>query len=162
MTNFYDATSNIGALAPKLLYEDGSIQHAGLYFRRELNTRMWNNEHYFKGLDRKLPAANITRVLPAVTGACMLIDLALYRELGGLRGTYVQGDYEDSDLCLRLTDNGYQNWYLPTVELYHLEGQSYPSHMRELTGAYNQWLHTKHWGATSSTHNGRGHDAPTQ
>ena len=29
---FYDATSGIGALGPKLLYEDDSLQHAGIYF----------------------------------------------------------------------------------------------------------------------------------
>ena len=145
MSSFYDATPEIGALAPKLLYEDDSIQHAGLYFRRLPDTGVWNNEHYYKGLHRNLPAANVARPAPAVTAACMMIDLALYRELGGLRGRYIQGDYEDSDLCLRLTEKGRQNWYLPAVELYHLEGQSYPSHMRLLTGAYNQWLHTFTW-----------------
>jgi GT2 family glycosyltransferase len=145
MMSFYDATPDIGALAPKLLYEDDSLQHAGMYFRRLVDTGLWSNEHYYKGLHRNLPAANVARPVPAVTAACMMIDLALYRELGGLRGRYIQGDYEDSDLCLRLTEKGRQNWYLPAVELYHLEGQSYPSQMRELTGAYNRWLHSWKW-----------------
>jgi GT2 family glycosyltransferase len=83
--------------------------------------------------------------VPAVTAACMMIDAGLYRELGGLRGKYIQGDYEDSDLCLRLFERGRRNWYLPSVELYHLEGQSYPSQTRELTGNYNRWLHTHTW-----------------
>jgi GT2 family glycosyltransferase len=60
---------------------------------------------------------------------------------------YVQGDYEDSDLCLRLDQNGYENWYFPQAVLYHLEGQSYPSAMRALNGQYNRWLHTHHWRA---------------
>ena len=30
---FHDATADIGALGPKLLYEDESIQHAGMYFQ---------------------------------------------------------------------------------------------------------------------------------
>ena len=34
MSAFYDATPDIGALGPKLLYEDDSIQHAGMYFYR--------------------------------------------------------------------------------------------------------------------------------
>ncbi|MGY1688886.1 glycosyltransferase family 2 protein [Geodermatophilus sp. SYSU D01105] len=146
MLNFYLSTPGIGVIAPKLLYEDDSIQHAGLYFRRLPDTGLWNNEHYFKGLHRTLPAANLPRPVPAVTAACMMIDLALYQEMGGLRGMYVQGDYEDSDLCLRLADVGRDSWYLPSVELYHLEGQSYPSEIRALTGAYNQWLHTHVWG----------------
>jgi hypothetical protein len=86
MTRFYDATPNIGALAPKLLYEDDSLQHAGLYFQPLVDAGLWNNEHYYKGLHRNLPAANVARRVPAVTAACMMIDSSLYRELGGLRG----------------------------------------------------------------------------
>jgi len=62
-----------------------------------------------------------------------------------LPGIYVHGDYEDSDLCLRLIEAGYENWYLPEVELYHLEGQSYLSSERWLTSRYNAWLHTQLW-----------------
>lgn len=139
---FHDATPRLGAVGPKLLYEDDSIQHAGLFFSRQDERSPWNNEHYFKGLPRSLPAANIARTVPAVTAAALLISRELYRKLGGLRGAYVQGDYEDSDLCLRLWEAGHEVWYCPEVELYHLEGQSYPSATRELTGRFNAWLHT--------------------
>ena len=145
MLKFYDSTPKIGALGPKLLYEDGSLQHAGMYFLRQTGACLWQNQHYFKGLHRSLPAANVSRPVPAVTGACLMIDRDLYRDLGGLRGSYVQGDFEDSDLCLRLIEAGYENWYLPDVELYHLEGQSYPGPLRELTFQYNSWLHTHLW-----------------
>jgi GT2 family glycosyltransferase len=83
--------------------------------------------------------------VPAVTAACLMINRDLYQEMGGLRGAYVQGDYEDSDLCLRLLEAGYENWYLPEVELYHLEGQSYLSSERRLASRYNAWLHTELW-----------------
>jgi hypothetical protein len=75
----------------------------------------------------------------------MMIESELYQRFGGLRGVYVQGDYEDSDLCLRLIEAGYENWYLPDVELYHLEGQSYALAARQLNGQYNTWLHTRLW-----------------
>jgi GT2 family glycosyltransferase len=107
---------------------------------------VWENVHYFKGLHRDLPAANVARPVPAVTAACLLIDRALFADLGGLRGRYVQGDYEDSDLCLRLLSRGLENWYVPEVELYHLEGQSYPSPARMLNWRYNSWLQTHEWG----------------
>jgi GT2 family glycosyltransferase len=146
MVEFYDATPGIGALSAKLLYEDESIQHAGVYFDRPSGGQVWSKEHLFKGLHRDLPAANVTRPVPAVTGACLMISKALYDELGGLRAEYVQGDYEDSDLCLRLADAGRSSWYLSTVALYHLEGQSYPSTERELESQYNRWLHSSLWG----------------
>lgn len=146
MAGFYRRTPGIGALGPKLLYEDGSLQHAGLYFYRPPGRHVWENAHYFKGLHRHLPAAAVTRPVPAVTGACLMIDRASYLELGGLRGLFVQGDYEDSDLCLRLMERGRENWYLPDVELYHLEAQSYPTGLRKATRRYNEWLQTHLWG----------------
>lgn len=146
MSAFYEATPNIGALGPKLLYEDDSLQHAGLYFHRVAGAELWENAHCFKGMHRSFPAANVTRAVPAVTAACMLIDRSVYEAVGGLPLHYVQGDYEDSELCLRLGEAGRENWYLPDVELYHLEGQSYVPGERRIPSEYNMWLHTQLWG----------------
>jgi GT2 family glycosyltransferase len=135
MAAFYDERT-IGALGPKLLYEDDSLQHAGMYFHLPNDTALagiWANVHYFKGLDRDL------------TGACMMVKRLLYEEVGGFPEVYVQGDHEDSDLCLRLIEAGYSNWYVPQVELYHLEAQSYPDPLRRSMALYNRWLHTRRW-----------------
>jgi O-antigen biosynthesis protein len=145
MTAFYDDKDEIGALGPKLLFEDDTLQHAGICFRRPPDGGAWENEHYFKGLHRDLAAANVTRPVPAVSGACLMISRELYEELEGLRGMYVQGDYEDTDLCLRLRDAGRKTWYLPEVELYHLEGQSYSLETRTAMSRYNVWLHSRLW-----------------
>jgi O-antigen biosynthesis protein len=145
MTAFYDRQDDIGVLGPKLLFEDDSLQHAGIWFQRPPGSPAWENMHFFKGLHRDLPAANVARRVPAVTGACLMIERALYEEVGGLRGVYVQGDYEDTDLCLRLREAGRETWYLPDVELYHLEGQSYALEARNATSRYNTWLHTHFW-----------------
>jgi GT2 family glycosyltransferase len=145
MSAFYEEQDSIGALGPKLLFEDDTLQHAGIRFQRPPSGGAWENEHYFKGLHRDLPAANVTRRVPAVSGACLMIDRELFEELGGLRGMYVQGDYEDTDLCLRLRERGHDTWYLPEVELYHLEGQSYALETRTAMSRYNVWLHTRLW-----------------
>jgi O-antigen biosynthesis protein len=146
MRDFYDATPKIGALGPKLLYEDDSIQHAGMYYYNLPGSKVWVDSHYFKGMHRSLPGANVPRRVPLVSGACMMIDRELYEQFGGLRGVYVQGDYEDSDLCLQLSEKGYENWYSPAAELYHLEGQSYTPDARRPANRYNMWLHTHLWG----------------
>jgi GT2 family glycosyltransferase len=157
MVEFHDAHPKVGALAPKLLYEDDSIQHAGLCFERVAGGgASWSNEHFYKGLHRRFEPAGVTRAVPAVTGACLLIDTELYRELGGLRGLYVRGDYEDSDLCLRLREQGREAWYLADVELYHLEGQSYPTPERVAASRYNRWLHSDLWSAALSELEGVG------
>lgn len=149
MVDFYRSRTGIGALGPKLLYEDDSLQHAGMYFVRPDDTALaglWANMHYFKGLHRNLPAANVTRPVPALTGACLMVARDLYDTIGGFQNIYVQGDHEDSDLCLRLIEMGLENWYLPEVELYHLEAQSYPNDLRGRTALYNRWIHTRLWG----------------
>jgi len=146
MCRFYDENERIGALGPKLLYEDDSLQHAGLYYHRPPGGKVWENAHRFKGLHRHFPAAEVTQQVPALTAACVLIDRERYEEAGGLPLHYVQGDYEDSELCLRLESAGYENWYLASAELYHLEGQSYVAEVRRGPSEYNMWLHTEIWG----------------
>ena len=147
MRAFYDSTPRIGALGAKLLYEDDSIQHAGMYFHRVAGTEKWVDGHYYKGMHRSLPAAGQPRAVPYVSGSCLMIDCASYEELGGLNTAYVQGDYEDAELCIRLWQGGRECWYLPEAELYHLEGQSYGSAIRASANRYNMWLHNDLWGA---------------
>jgi GT2 family glycosyltransferase len=148
MQEFYERTPRIGALGVKLLYEDETLQHAGMYFRRERAESVWHNEHYFKGLQRRFPAANVARPVPAVTGACLMIARTRFEQHGGFAGIYIRGDYEDSDLCLKLSSAGCENWYLPDVELYHLEGQSYGWRTRPGPSRYNAWKHTQLWNDT--------------
>jgi len=144
MAEFYEERE-VGALGPKLLFEDDTLQHAGIRFQRPPDGGAWENEHFFKGLHRDLPAANVARPVPAVSGACMMVDRELFEQVGGLRGMFVQGDYEDTDLCLRLAQEGHETWYLPEIELYHLEGQSYALETRNAMSRYNVWLHTRLW-----------------
>lgn len=146
LAGFFDAERNVGAVGPKLLFDDGTIQHAGVYWRRDAPFEAWENAHYFKGVHGSLPAANEPRPVPAITAACFLTSLDLYGEIGGLRSLYIQGDYEDTDLCLRLHEAGYETWYRPEVELYHLEGRSYDTAVRQTNDRYNSWLHTRLWG----------------
>ncbi len=141
MRDFYDATPNIGALGPKLMYEDDSIQHAGMYYHRLPGSSLWVDAHYYKGMHRSLAPANVARRVPLVSGACLMVDRLLFQRTGGLPTSYIQGDYEDADFCLRLMAAGLENWYLPASELYHLEGQSYSSNLRRPFNRYNMWLH---------------------
>jgi Glycosyl transferase family 2 len=139
-----------GLLGAKLLYEDGSLQHAGITFRRHLPWGgLWINDHPWKG---QSPATLTgTREVGAVTAACALLEADLYRELDGLSEDYIIGDFEDSDLCLRTLRAGRRNHIALDVELYHLERQSQnqigDSAWRSNLTAYNCWLHNQRWAA---------------
>jgi O-antigen biosynthesis protein len=136
-----------GAVGPKLLFDDDSLQHAGLLFARDGRGR-WYNHHYYKGLPRDFAPATQPRSVPGVTGACLLIDREVFEDVGGFSEDYVIGDYEDSDLCLKIRDAGHDIRYAPQVELYHLERQSISRHAgytRGVASEYNGWLHAGRW-----------------
>jgi GT2 family glycosyltransferase len=138
----------IGAVGPKLLFEDGSIQHAGMFFGRDHHGR-WLNQHYHKGMPRDYGSACVERVVPAVTGACLITTRSLFEAVGGFTEDYVIGDYEDSDLCLKITMADRRIAYAPDVELYHLERKSMSlntEYMRGIAWQYNCALHTERWG----------------
>lgn len=144
-----DAGSSVGAVGPKLLFDDGSIQHAGMYFGRDARG-VWLNQHYFKGYPRDFAPAGVARSVPAVTGAAMLVRRDLFERVGGFSEDYVIGDYEDSDLCLKLRQAGYDIRYLPAVEMFHYERQSIRLHggyARSAASLYNQHLHAARWDA---------------
>jgi GT2 family glycosyltransferase len=149
----YKRLPDAGAVAPKLLYEDNSIQHAGMQFvRYPLWADMWVNEHPGKGLADQTGSEPIA--CDAVTGACLLIEAELYRRVGGLSEDYIIGDFEDSDLCLKLARAGRRNWVVPSVALYHLERQSQdlagPPDWRINLSLLNCWTHHRRWDTTIS------------
>ncbi len=132
------AQRGAGAAGPKLLFDDGSIQHAGLYFEQD-GDGVWSNRHYHKGM-----------LVPGVTGAALLVGRPLFERVGGVCEDYIIGDYEDSDLCLRLRAAGAAIAYVPEAELYHFERRSISLHRgytRTLASQYNQHLHHGRWAA---------------
>jgi GT2 family glycosyltransferase len=144
-----DRGARVGAVGPKLLYDDGSLQHAGLFFKRD-SKGTWLNHHYFKGMPGSYAPANVERPVPGVTGACIVMARELYEELGGFDESYVIGDYEDSDLCLKIRRAGFGILYVPDVALYHLERQSIArstDYTRGAASQHNAWLQSQRWGA---------------
>jgi hypothetical protein len=144
----YRSLPNPGMLGVKLLYEDGSIQHAGIAFRRNPGWgNLWINDHPLKG-QSPFGLDGVRRV-DAVTAACALVDASLFREIGGFSEDYIIGDFEDSDLCLRLDSKGRGSYVALDVELYHLERQS-QNRLNDLNWRlnltlYNCWLHNTRW-----------------
>ncbi len=142
-------SKRLAAIGPKLLFDDGSIQHAGLLFR--MGEEEWFNDHYFKGFPRDYEPANQARRVPGVTGAALCVRRDAFEAVGGLSTDYIIGDYEDSDLCLRLRVAGHEIAYEPSAELFHFERQSIRDHAgyaRTLASTMNRRLHHSRWHAT--------------
>jgi hypothetical protein len=138
----------LAAVGPKLVYPGGAIQHAGLFFAPSAEGG-WGTNHYFKGWPARHPPACRARQVPAVTGAALVVRRAAFEAEGGFCTDYVLGDFEDSDLCLKLRAAGHAIGYEPAAELVHHERQSivlHPGHAGTLAAACNRHLHDARWG----------------
>ncbi len=140
-----------GVVGAKLLYPDGTLNHAGISIGRE------------DGLPHVLfeqePAADLgyiflphaARNVAAVTGACLLTRTDLYRELNGFDETKLQVAYNDVDYCLRAAAAGRRTVWSPQAVLRHqgsaTRGRAYAEreHVEYLArhGAYRDPFHSE-------------------
>lgn len=140
---------SVGAVGARLLYPDGSLQHVGMDFRWREDLGVWINYHPLMGLEPALDDRVGISIVPAVTGACMALRRSDFEAVGGWDTDYLIGDFEDSDLCFKLRDQGLDIAYLPEVSLTHLERQSFASvgddRFRQSVVIYNARRHQRHW-----------------
>lgn len=114
---------DVGAVGARLLYADGSIQHAGVvigvgggaahahrYLRPE-------DEGYFS-------RHNLPQLVTAVTGACLLVRRSSFELVGGFDESRFPVAFNDVDLCLKLNEGGWQSLYEPRATLIHHESKS--------------------------------------
>lgn len=122
LVNTYNEKSDCGILGACLLYEDDTIQHLGMEFAKDpYYPNIWMNYHPNKGMPIHLMGDGEVRAVEAVTGACMLIKRSLYESVNGFDEGYAIGDFEDSDLCLKITSSGKKVYLNPNERLVHLE-----------------------------------------
>ncbi|NQW94416.1 MAG: glycosyltransferase family 2 protein [Polaromonas sp.] len=144
-----ETRADIGAVGPRLVFADGSIQHAGMEFKRRDEMGIWVNHHPNMGLDPSLDPSKKLTVVPAVTGACLAMRRTDFDSVDGWDTGYLIGDFEDSDLCLKLRTKGFNIGYLPTVQLTHLERQSFKllgeGEFRARVVVYNAVRHQNRW-----------------
>lgn len=149
MVQVLEARPDVGAVAPRLLFAEGGIQHAGMQFDYMNEYGVWINRHPYMGLDPALDPQQELTMVPAVTGACLLVRRRDYDAVDGWDTGYLVGDFEDSDLCLKLRSNGQQIAYLPNVQLTHLERQSFVAlgsgDYRQRVTLWNALRHQDRW-----------------
>ena len=113
----------IGAVGALLLYEDGTVQHAGVVLGGVLALA----GHAYRFIDPLSRATDERLALDtnylAVTGACLMVARSKYEEVGGLDETMAV-TYNDIDFCLKLRAAGYRNVMVPRARLYHYESKS--------------------------------------
>ena len=121
----------IGVAGGLLLYEDGTIQHAGVV----PGMKGWA-EHVFKGMKpvhygSPFVSPMVTRNVSAVTGACMAVSKKTIEQIGTFDERFIICA-SDIELCIRAYQAGKRNVYLPSVKMYHYESKSRDSFIPEI------------------------------
>lgn len=113
----------VGAVAPKLLYPDGTIQHAGVVVGMTGFAGHVFAAQPDDGRETLFGSADHARDCLAVTSAAVLLRRSLFDELEGFdeRFTVCGGDV---DLCLRAHERGVRTVYQPAAVLVHHESVS--------------------------------------
>jgi len=127
---------DIGAVGPKLLFDDGTVQHGGVILG--IGGVAGHAHKYFDadepGYQNRL---QLSQNVSAVTGAVMVLERELFSMLGGFDEKFLAVNYNDVDLCLRLLSKGYRNLYCPSSVLIHHESKSRGSPSRPVD--YECW-----------------------
>lgn len=113
-----DAT--VGAVQPKLLFPDGTIQTFGTV----VGERSHVPYELYRGLAGDAPHLAKPRSLAMISGACLAIRAADFAALRGFDAVFINGQ-EDNDLCLRLkTQLGKTCRVEPSSVVIHHEGST--------------------------------------
>lgn len=123
----YAQQDEIAAVGVKLLYPDHRIQHAGVMVG--VGSREPVADHvgllsYSSEEDQVHELyVNTIRDTTAVTAACLMVKTAKFWQVKGF-DPLLRITFNDVDLCLKFRKAGYNNVYLPQVELFHHESVS--------------------------------------
>ena len=132
------AAPGVGAVGARLLFEDGTLQHAGHTYRTSL-------DHVGFGLPGD--SAGRTGILrqrrrvAGVTAACMLTPMRVFDLVGGFC-TAFPGNYNDVDYCMKVRASGHSIVYEPDAVLWHFESKSRVTGIRpdEVALIQRRWL----------------------
>jgi GT2 family glycosyltransferase len=113
---------DVGVVGAKLLYPDGTVQHAGILLGPDGAAT-----HVGRGAPAEDPGyagqLAYARDLSAVTGACLVVRSAVWRAVGGM-DERLAVTWNDVDFCLRVGAAGLRVVWTPEAMLRHHESAS--------------------------------------
>jgi len=135
-----------GLVGARLLYPDGWQQEAGGIIWDDASA--WN---YGNRDDPRKPEYSYLREADYISGAAIMVPMALWRALGGFDDAFAPAYAEDSDLAFRVRAAGRQVLYQPAAVVIHHEGVSHGTDTSKGLKAYqvaNQDKLKQRWAET--------------
>ena len=146
LVSLADADPTVAAVGSKLLFPNGTLQHAGVAIGEVPGRDPFLPVHTFYKAEADLAEANQRRIYQALTAACLLVRKSAFEAVGGFDEGFWNG-YEDVDLCLRLQEQGWLMVYEPASVVIHHESQSGPARFAKVKENIRR-LHQKWLGKT--------------
>jgi GT2 family glycosyltransferase len=114
-----DEEPEVGAVAPRLLHLDGTVQEAG--------STLWGDAEvwaYGALQPAERPEYRFRRDVDHASAACLLLRRSAFVDVGGFDPVYAPAYYEDVDLCLRFWERGLRTVCQPLSQVTHASGAS--------------------------------------
>jgi O-antigen biosynthesis protein len=130
--NFIESNENVGAVTSKLILGNGELDKAckrsfptlSAAFPRIVGlSALFPNSKVFGKYNLTYLDENKTHEVDSICGAFMFIPKKVLDETGCFDEDYFMYG-EDIDLCYRIKQKGYKNYYYPEVTTVHLKGGS--------------------------------------
>ena len=115
MLEAFHSNLRVGAVCPKFLFPDGSLQEAGAYILPEGETvQMRIEQTAFSKAD-----ADNVQVVDYCSAACVLMKKRDFLGLGGFDPIFEPAYFEDADLGVRLRSLGLFSYYCSQAVVFH-------------------------------------------
>jgi GT2 family glycosyltransferase len=131
LLNVFENFDMVGLVGSKLIYPNGKLQEAGGIIWQDGSGWNYGNQDH---ADR--PEYNYVKEVDYISGAAIMINAELWKEIGGFDERYTPAYCEDSDLCFEVRKKGYKVMYQPFSVVVHFEGVS---HGKDLNSGIKQY-----------------------
>jgi len=119
----------VGGVSPRLVYEDDSIQYAGMATGvRGLTGTTFHG--YPKDSTAYINFPQSVRDVSILSGACLAIKKEIFENVGGFNHINTPSSHSDVDLSFRLLEAGFRCVYTPYATLRHIGHLSLREHDR--------------------------------
>jgi GT2 family glycosyltransferase len=105
-----------GAVGGKLIFPDGKLQEAG--------SIIWNDGSSYgfgRGEDPFKPEFSYVKEVYYASGACLLVNNDVFKDVGMLDELFYPAYYEETDLCMKIRAAGYKVLFQPSAVVIHYE-----------------------------------------